>query len=158
MQDLRVLLVDDDPDCREAFASGLSDHGIAVRTFPDAASLLATRDVTDDADVIVLDWALPDISGMDLLFYLRRYGVTLPVVFLTGYNDVGYESQALTQGAVDFIDKIRGAEIVAARLRLAAAPGPLRRLGNRRHERLVSGKLILRPAINRAYWSGVDVG
>jgi DNA-binding NtrC family response regulator len=67
MEHIRVLLVEDERDCREAFAGRLSDHGIAVRSLPDGASLLASCDVTDDADVIVRHWALSNISEIDLL-------------------------------------------------------------------------------------------
>ena len=42
MQQIRVLFVEDDPDYREAFADGLSDHGFSVRSFPDGAALLTS--------------------------------------------------------------------------------------------------------------------
>jgi len=154
MRHIRALFVEDDADYRDALADGLSDHGFSVRSFPDSAALLASPSVAADADVIVLDWVLPEMSGIDLLSQLRQLGVTLPVVFLTGYGSVGNESQALAQGARDFIDKVRGVEIVARRLRrvveTATAEGGL-------DQGLVSGKLVLKPSVNRAYWSDVDV-
>jgi two-component system, OmpR family, response regulator ChvI len=73
--------------------------------------------LSQDADIILLDWDLPGVSGIDLLFELRQCGVTLPVVFLTGYDLKTHENLAFEKCAVDFIDKARGVEIVALRLR-----------------------------------------
>jgi two-component system response regulator ChvI len=66
---------------------------------------------------MLLDWDLPDVPGTVLLDELRQTGVTLPVVFLTGYAFSTPEILALEKGAVDFVDKTRGVEILASRLR-----------------------------------------
>ncbi len=153
----RVLLVEDDELCREAVASALSEHGFSVQTFGDGASLLGSLEAVAGADIIILDWSLPQMSGIDLLRELRRQGVAVPVVFLTGWPEVRYEGLALETGAIDFIDKARGIDVLVRRLRLVANgarpyadPVP--------HERMVLGKLILGPAVSRAYWNEVDVG
>jgi two-component system, OmpR family, response regulator ChvI len=156
MQPIRVLFVEDDPDYREAFADGLSDHGFAVRSFPDSTALLGALDAAADADVIVLDWVLPEISGIDLMSRLRRSGVTLPVVFLTGYATVANENQAFAQGASDFIDKARGVEIVARRLKLVAEPDTASPRPPA-DERWTCGKLVLDPPNGRAIWGDIDV-
>jgi two-component system response regulator ChvI len=154
---IRVLHVEDDPNCREAIASELSDHGFVVRSFADAMSLADGLAVSPEADIILLDWDLPEISGIDLLVDLRQVGVNLPVVFLTGYGFKAQENLAFERGAVDFIDKARGIEILARRLRRllkspksAAAPPPA--------SLVVCGKLVLNPNVGRAYWNDSDVG
>jgi two-component system response regulator ChvI len=154
MQQICVLFVEDDPDYREAFADGLSDHGFSVRSFPDGAALLTSLNAAAAADVIVLDWVLPKVSGIDLLSQLRQRGVTLPVVFLTVYGYVEYENLAFAQGASDFIDKGRGLEVVARRLRRAVETATA---GGRLGGGLVSSKLVLNPSVSRAYWGDVDV-
>jgi two-component system response regulator ChvI len=152
---IRVVLVEDDEDYREIVGSELSWHGFAVRSFADGASLLGSLDTVTDADVIVLDWRLPNISGIDLLPLLRQRGVNLPVVFLTSHPQLDNESQAFARGAIDFIDKMRGVEILVRRLRLvagrpAATPCP--------EKPIVCGKLVLNPNASRATWNEVDVG
>src|SRR5450631_259031 len=154
---IRVLHVEDDPNCREAIADQLSDHGFVVRSFADAMSLADGLAVSSEADIILLDWDLPDVSGIELLVELRQAGVTLPVVFLTGYGFTAQENLAFETGAVDFIDKARGVEILARRLRRllkaresAAAPPPA--------SLVVCGKLVLNPNVSRAYWNDGDVG
>jgi two-component system response regulator ChvI len=154
---IRVLFVEDDEDYRETVGDELSEHGFAVHSFADGDSLLGSLDAAADADVIVLDWGLPKSSGIDLLPQLRRHGVNLPVVFLTGHALVIHESQAFSRGAVDFIDKTRGVEVLARRLRLVAGAGKAEP-HPRPEERLVYGELILRPTVQRAYWKEVDVG
>jgi two-component system response regulator ChvI len=152
-----ILHVEDDPSYREAIADQLSDHGFVVRSFADAKSLADGLAISSEADIILLDWDLPDVSGIELLVALRQCGVNQPVVFLTGYGFTPQENLAFETGAVDFIDKARGVEILARRLRRllkapksAAAP-PSASL-------VVCGKLVLNPNVSRAYWNDVDVG
>jgi two-component system response regulator ChvI len=154
---IRVLFVEDDEDYRETVRNELSDHGFAVRSFADGDSLLGSLDTAVDADVIVLDWDLPNTSGIDLLPQLRRYGVNLPVVFLTGHAEPAYEKLALERGALDFVDKMRGVDILVRRLRLVVDSGK-GEPDRSPQERLVRGKLVLSPSGRRAYWNGVDVG
>jgi two-component system response regulator ChvI len=152
---IRVLLVEDDEDYREIVGSELSWHGFAVRSFADGASLLGSLDTAAEADVIILDWRLPNISGIDLLPQLRQRGVNLPVVFLTSHPQPANEKLAFERGALDFVDKTRGVEILARRLRLVAgkpAATP------EAEKPIVCGKLVLSPSDSRAYWNEVDVG
>src|SRR5450631_4052396 len=117
---LRVLIVEDDENYREIVSSELGWHGFAVRSFADGDSLLGSLDAATEADVVVLDWRLPNISGIDLLPELRRRGVDLPVVFLTSHTPLANEQLAYERGALDFIDKTRGVEFLAMRLRLVS--------------------------------------
>ena len=154
---IRVLHVEDDPNCREVIADELSEHGFVVHGFADAISLADGIAVSREADIILLDWDLPNISGIELLVELRHCGVNLPMVFLTGYGFTAQENLAFETGAVDFIDKARGVEILARRLqrlarapKSAAAPPPA--------SLMVCGKLVLNPNVSRAYWNDFDVG
>jgi len=154
---IRVLLVEDDEDYREIVGSELSWHGFAVRSFADGASLLGSLDSAAEADVIILDWRLPNISGIDLLPQLRERGVNLPVVFLTSHPEPVYEKLAFERGALDFIDKTRGVEILARRLRLVANSGKPA-VNSKADKPIVCGALVLSPTTYRAYWKEGDVG
>ena len=154
---IKVLHVEDDPNCREAIADELSDHGFVVQSFADAISLVNALAVSNEADIILLDWDLPKVSGIELLVELRQCGVNLPVVFLTGYGFTAQEHLAFETGAVDFIDKARGVEILARRLRRLAKP-PKSVAAPPSVSLLVCGKLVLNPNVSRAYWSSFDVG
>jgi two-component system response regulator ChvI len=153
---IRLIFVDDDDDYREAVAAELIDLGFVVNSFADGASMLASLAHGVDADVIVLDWALPRMSGIDLLPRLRREGILLPVVFLTGRSSLSHESLAFDRGALDFVDKSRGVPILAKRIRVivesSRRPAELEV-----DETMHCGRLMLKPRFSRAFWDTVDV-
>ena len=151
-----VLLVEDDHNYRETLTRELSEQGFVVRSFADGASLLGSLDPAVNADVIILDWILPKMTGIDLLTRLRRDGVGLPVVFFTSHDLKAHESLAFDKGAFDFVFKSRGVEILAKRLRRVAKAGRVEALFSLTAP-LVLGKLVLRPEDRRASWNGVDL-
>jgi two-component system response regulator ChvI len=154
---IRVLFVEDDDDYREVMTDELGFMGFSVQAFADGMALLSSLEAAAEADVIVLDWGLPKTSGIDLLPQLRRHGVNLPVIFLTGRSLTDNENLAFDRGAIDFIDKTRGVEVLARRLRRAveASHKPVEPHADKS---IACGRLALKPAISRAYWDGVDVG
>ena len=151
----RVLLVDDDADFREAAGVALSDFGFSVIPLADGTQMMEHFADGGTAEIVVLDWKLPDCPGIELLPKLRRRGICLPVVFLTGVAATKYESVALEQGALDFVDKSRGIGILAKRLRLIL--DSTNRAPEQPTEEIITlGKLVLRPLVSRATWSGFD--
>jgi two-component system response regulator ChvI len=153
---IRLIFVDDDDDYREAAAAELVDLGFVVETFADGASMLASVADGVAADVIVLDWSLPLMSGIDLLPRLRREGILLPVVFLTGRSSPSHENLAFDRGALDFVDKSRGVPILAKRIRVivesSKRPAELE-VDESQH----CGRLMLKPRVSRAFWDAIDV-
>jgi two-component system response regulator ChvI len=155
---IRILFVEDDDCFREVLAADLSDRGFDVQSFPDGASLLSALNAAPDADLILLDWKLPNMRGIDLLPRLRRRGINLPVVFLTGHTPSTHENLAFDRGAADFIDKTRGVDVLVRRLRRALEVGKAATTDRQLDTSSVCGKLVLRAAMSRAYWNEVDVG
>ena len=151
-----LVLVDDDDQYREVLSADLADRGFSVACFADGPSFLEAMSSGAAAHVAVLDWALPGMSGFELLGMLRDRGFKLPVIFLTGYSLAERELQALGRGAVDFVDKARGTEVLAHRLR---------RIIKRRHRPLPEtqplverhGDLTLHRSTARALWRERDV-
>ncbi len=109
---IRVAFAEDDNDFRDAVAAELGDYGFDVTAFPDGTQLLDAFANGIDAEIILLDWSMPSMEGIDLLPKLRHMGILLPVVFLTGRTQPVYEKQALDRGALDFVDKSRGVPIL----------------------------------------------
>jgi two-component system response regulator ChvI len=154
---IRLVLVEDDPDFREAAAAELEDLGFEVEGFADGAALLDAFANGATADVIVLDWNLPSITGIDLIPRLRRAGVLLPVVLLTGRSTPNLENLALDHGALDFVDKARGLQILAKRIHLILESSKKPEV-MRAEEVLDVGPLQLKLRVCRASWNGADVG
>lgn len=107
---IRIVLVEDDEDYREAASAELEELGFDVKSFASGGELFASLDVCRTAQIIVLDWFLESGTGDALLLGLREEGVRLPVVFLTGRSAPFIETLALDRGALDFVDKSRGIE------------------------------------------------
>lgn len=153
---MRVVIVDDDHHYLEALKGELEAKGLAVSTFSDGEALLQSFSIAVEADIVALDWTMPRMAGMELLSALRNAGIKVPIVFLTGRSLVEHERAALQEGALDFIDKARGVDVLVRRLGLAA-----RR--NRDASRTIPpvvrlSALVLRPNTARAEWRAFDVG
>ena len=153
---IRVLLIDEDPIDRGFLTDVLSTQGFAVRRF-NVASLLGAPDAARDADVIILYCDRPKRSGIELLVKLRRLGVNVPVVLLTGEPLPAHECLALDKGAIDVICKSRGAEVLARRLK-GAVKASNRTNQLQSDESMICGKLVLRLDASRAYWRDADLG
>jgi two-component system response regulator ChvI len=153
---IRLAFVEDDDDFREAVSNELGDHGFDVTSFADGSALLASLAAGTEAEIILLDWSLPSVSGIDLLPKLRRSGVALPVVFLTGRSQPAYEKLAFDRGALDFVDKSRGVPILAHRLRLIAE-STKKQADPEFEGNFHCGRLLLKPGVSRAYWDDADV-
>ena len=95
----RVAVVDDSESVRESLPDLLQQVGFTVRTFATAEAFLAS-DAADATRCLVLDVALPGMSGPDLQHELRRRGKRTPIVFITGQSDKSLQPRLLATGAV----------------------------------------------------------
>jgi two-component system, OmpR family, response regulator ChvI len=100
---VRVLVVDDDELFRESLQQNLIDTGFDSWAFGDGPSVLAFLEDGNRADLILLDWRMPGMTGIEVLRKLRSSGHEVPVIFLTALSDQMYEEAALIGGAVDFV-------------------------------------------------------
>jgi two-component system response regulator ChvI len=113
-----ILIVDDDDLFRESIARNLSNAGFTPIVFADAASALTHLAASSQPDVILLDWRMPGMTGVELLAELRKAGITTPIMFLTVLGDQIHEEAGLHSGAVDFVEKSRGFSIISHRIGL----------------------------------------
>jgi len=81
---MKILLVDDDPVVRILVGDYLSAHGHQVQTRENGASAMEALTHKDETpDVVILDYMMPDMSGLEVLKSLRSTNGTLPVVMLS---------------------------------------------------------------------------
>src|SRR5215831_2943341 len=90
-----LLLVDDDDLFRESLGLNLIDEGYEVTSFANGGDALAYLHRGGLADVMLLDWRMPNRTGLYVLRRMRGAGSTIPVIFLTVLSDDIYEEAAL---------------------------------------------------------------
>ena len=99
-----VFVVDDDPSMRRALDSLLRSVGHEVRLFSSAPEFMqAVR--SDVPGCLVLDVRLPGMSGLAFQQELKKAGVLLPIIFITGHGDVPMTVRAMKAGAAEFLTK-----------------------------------------------------
>ena len=99
-----VSVVDDDESVRESLPDLLRTFGFASRAFSSAAEFLASEFV-DQTDCLVVDVAMPGMSGPDLQRELTRRGQKIPIVFITAHADASVRPGLLERGAVECLFK-----------------------------------------------------
>lgn len=104
-----VLLVDDEVDLLESIAEDLELEGFSVvqaKNGKVALDILTKNvEVKEQFDAIVSDIAMPVMDGLTMISELRKQGISIPVLFLSGYADKEKAVEALKNGAMDMLDK-----------------------------------------------------
>ena len=99
-----VVVVDDDESVRESLPDLLKEFGFAVSTFSGAEEFLASGSVARTS-CLLLDIAMPGMTGLDLQKELTGRGDKIPIIFITGQKDEAIRKRVLEQGAVDILFK-----------------------------------------------------
>ncbi len=147
-----VLLVDDDAAIRRAVGAGLELEGFhVVRASGGRAALAAIESVSPA--VILLDLAMPDLDGLEVLRRLRADGDDVPVCVLSARDDVDDRVRGLQAGADDYVVKPFALEEVTARLQAL-----LRRRPSTPDAVLTVGDIALDPRSHGATRGGRDLG
>lgn len=112
---MNIASLEDDPVQSEMIVKTLDSAGYTCSPFHTGKSLLAALAKPHDFSVLVLDWELPDMSGLDVLHWVRsKLGYALPVLFLTSRTAEEDLVVGLQAGADDYMGKpIRPAELQA---------------------------------------------
>ncbi len=131
MSGSRLLIVDDDPAVREFLRTELELDGYSCgEAATGQEALLQLR--SEAWQLVLLDWTLPDFSGVEVCRRLRATGDTTPVLMVTAHDDVPERVEALDAGADDYLTKPFSIEELLARVRArlrrpqgeAQEPGP----------------------------------
>jgi len=101
---LLSVVVDDDESVRESLPDLLREFGFAARAFSSAKEFLLSGCV-DETSCLILDIAMPGMSGPELFQELKRRRQLIPVIFITGQRDEPIRARLLDQGAAGFLLK-----------------------------------------------------
>jgi FixJ family two-component response regulator len=99
-----LSVVDDDEMLRESLPDLLREFGFAARAFSSGQEFLSSPYV-DETTCLILDVAMPGMSGLEVQEELKRRGQAIPIIFITGQKDEDIRKRAFRQGAVKFLHK-----------------------------------------------------
>ena len=116
-QSLRLLLVDDEPHLTDLLSEELVDHGYRVEVASTISEAWQFLHLEVLPELLVLDWSLPDGIGPDLCERMREDGIKIPVLMLTGHDEVSDRVLALDAGVDDYLVKPFSIDELLARLR-----------------------------------------
>lgn len=117
-----VSVVDDDESVRESLPDLLGTFGFDTRTFASAQEFLES-DCIGETKCLILDVAMPGMSGPELQRELLRRGYSIPTIFITARTDECVRSELVGQGAVDCLFKPFSDQALSAALEVALHKG-----------------------------------
>lgn len=147
----KIIVVEDNIDVADQVRMLLSCEHHTVETVHDGKEASAALRVYD-YDVIILDWELPGMNGVDICKEYRSRGGNSPILMLTGKGDVDDKEAGLDSGADDYLTKPFQMKELAARVRAL-----LRRPAAVKEDVLKAGSLALDPIKYRATLDGQPV-
>lgn len=121
-----VFLVDDDAAVRDSLGRLLEAAGLRVEQYASAEEFLAGYS-PNGAGCVVLDVAMPGMSGLELADALAAREIQLPIIYLTAHGDIPMSVRAMKAGAEDFFEKPVKGEALIARIHEALARDSQRR-------------------------------
>ncbi len=99
-----VLIIDDEPDMGFALKEAMSRLGFNVHFYRNAANVLSSVNLSDFS-LIITDVKMPKMDGLEFLAEIRKRGIFIPVIVITGFGKVEDAVRAMKLGAVDYIMK-----------------------------------------------------
>jgi two-component system OmpR family response regulator len=115
MTDIKVLVVDDEPNIRDLLSASLKFAGYEVQTAINGKQAIEAA-VTWQPEIIVLDVMLPDMNGFSITKKLRSMDIHTPVLFLTARDETQDKITGLTVGGDDYVTKPFSLDEILARL------------------------------------------
>jgi FixJ family two-component response regulator len=99
-----ISVVEDDDSVRESLKGLIRSVGFAVEVFPSAEKFL-NSDQLNETHCLILDVRMPGMGGLELQRRLVRGNRDIPIIFITAHGDKAARSQALKDGAADYLFK-----------------------------------------------------
>ena len=99
-----VFVIDDDASVRDSLKNLLETVGLYAELFDSAQAFMNCK-LPDAPSCLILDVRLPGLTGLEFQNDLLKFGVSLPIIFITGHGDIPMSVRAMKLGAVEFLTK-----------------------------------------------------
>ena len=147
---MRILVVEDEPGIAQFLKQGLEEESFAVDVAEDGNQGLYMA-LTGEYDLLLLDWMLPGVSGIEVCRQFRKSFADTPVIFLTAKDTVQETIFGLQAGANDYIKKPFHFDELLERVRVQLRP----RSGE--HEQFTLGNITLDTTLHQVFKNGKQV-
>jgi two-component system OmpR family response regulator len=115
MENVKVLIVDDEPNIRDLLSTSLRFAGFSVHAVANGADAVQAAE-KGEPDIILLDVMLPDMNGFSVTKKIRSMGINAPVLFLTARDETEDKITGLTVGGDDYMTKPFSLDEIVARI------------------------------------------
>lgn len=144
----KILLAEDDKETLRLTAEWLEHHQYSVDTAPDGG-ICRELLTSGKYDLIILDWRMPEITGLEICKWFRSRGGDTPILFLTGKDEIESIEDGFAAGADDYLTKPFSMRELTARV------SALMRRGNVAPTRTITiGPLVINPTNHEALLDG----
>ena len=116
MQRARIIIVDDDQAWVQSVAQLLDDAGLSVQAAYDGEQALDLLS-TEDPSLVILDFHMPRINGLELLRQFREHDSHTPVLMISAEDQVSMQDRAMSEGATAFLRKPISASLLTRAIR-----------------------------------------
>ncbi|MBS1796477.1 MAG: response regulator [Acidobacteria bacterium] len=106
-----IVIIDDDHSVRKSLQGLIRSAGFAVKIFASAEEYLRSP-VSDKTEILVIDVRMPGMSGLELQRRLLEIHCDIPIIFMTAHDDETARLQALKRGAIDYLFKPFGENVL----------------------------------------------
>lgn len=147
---MRILIVEDEPGIANFLKQGLEEESYAVDVADDGRKGLDLA-LNGEYDLLLLDWMVPGLSGIEICRAFRKEFKETPIIFLTAKDTVSETVFGLQAGANDYIKKPFHFEELLERIKVQLRPK------SGEHERFTLGNIILDTGIHQVFKNGKEV-
>ncbi len=147
---MRILVIEDEPGIANFIKQGLEEESFAVDIANDGTIGIETA-LSGEYDLILLDWMLPGISGIEVCHQYRKVNTDTPIIFLTAKDTVQDTVFGLQSGANDYIKKPFAFDELLERIRVQLRPK------SGEHETFTLGNIVLNTRTHQIFKNDEEI-
>ncbi len=154
MKKFHIAVVEDDLTFAAELEEFLGAAGYTVSSYDSSQKFLAALRQSE-CDLLIVDWSIPDLSGIEVLEYIRKFHPDMPAIMLTARAENIDIVQGLQAGADDYVSKPVDPDVLAQRIKalLRRCKGEVKNVS----ENVILGRYLLRPSTSTIYLGDEEI-
>jgi DNA-binding response OmpR family regulator len=154
MKKFHIAVVEDDLAFAAELEEFLEASGYAVSSYDSSQKFLAALRQSE-CDLLIVDWSIPDLSGIEVLEYIRKFHPDMPAIMLTARAENIDIVRGLQAGADDYVSKPVDPDVLAMRIKslLRRSKGEVKNVS----ENVILGRYLLRPSASTIYLGDEEI-